>query len=174
VDLDARHAELLAQITGNSYDICMSECDKIKRYAQEYNVLHGEAMDALLKEGLIYRQEESTVFSFSESVMLKKFDEAVHEYSVLKSDGVDAVSILGTLYASMKNVLLVQVCENDDISGTTGLDSRQVYYAKKYVGRYTSVKLVEGLSLIADVVDKIKVGGIDEIYAVPYVLVSLC
>jgi hypothetical protein len=42
------------------------------------------------------------------------------------------------------------------------------------VGRYTSVKLVEGLSLIADVVDKIKVGGIDEIYAVPYVLVSLC
>lgn len=172
-NLTENNLEKLCELTGNSYDISMLECDKINQLAEHWNIPTNEAFAILLKNNVIYQKEEYDVFKFTEAVINRKPKSAFHIANVLMDSGVQSISMLGTLYQSIKNLLLVQVCENDDIENTTGIDSKQVYYTKKNVGKFTTQKLIEGVHLIADVVDGIKNGLIDDAYAVPYVLVNL-
>ena len=167
-------ATRLVELCDGSYDLIMSEIDKIEQYAEALNIDYSESMDKLLSDGMICSREDVTVFNFAEAVLNRRINSALHCANILYNNGIDAISALGTLYASMKNVLLVQICEDDDISGTTGIDSKQVYFAKKNVGKYSSEALVEGLKMIARVVDGIKSGLIDNVYAIQYVLSRLC
>ena len=163
----------LCELTGNSYDISMLECDKINQLAHYWKIPTNEAFAILLKNNVIYQKEEYDVFKFTEAVINRKPKLAFHIANVLMDSGVQSINMLGTLYQSIKNLLLVQVCENDDVENTTGLDSKQVYFTKKNVGKFTTQKLIEGVHLIADTVDNIKNGLIDEQYAVSYVLVNM-
>lgn len=172
-NLTENNLDKLCELTGNSYDISMLECDKINQLAKHWNISTNEAFAILLKNNVIYQKEEYDVFKFTEAVLNKKSKLAFHIAQVLMGSGVPSINILGTLYQSIKNLLLVQVCENDDIENTTGLDSKQVYFTKKNVGKFTTQKLIQGVHLIADTVDNIKNGLIDEQYSVSYVLVNM-
>lgn len=172
-NLTDSNLDKLCELTGNSYDISMLECDKINQLAHYWKIPTNEAFAILLKNNVIYQKEEYDVFKFTEAVLNKKSKLAFHIAQVLMDSGVPSINILGTLYQSIKNLLLVQVCENDDIENTTGLDSKQVYFTKKNVGKFTTQKLIQGVHLIADTVDNIKNGLIDEQYSVSYVLVNM-
>lgn len=167
-------AAKLVGLCDDCYDLILSEMDKIKQYSESKNIDYTESMDTLLHNGMICTKEDVTVFNFAEAVMCRKINIAFHNASILYNNGIDAITALGTLYATMKNVLLVQICEDDDIPGTTGIDSKQVYFAKKNVDHYSAETLVYGLKLIARVIDGIKSGTIDNTYAIPYVISSLC
>ena len=84
-----------------------------------------------------------------------------------------SINILGTLYNSMKSVMLIQVCESKNISEVTGLDNRLIYFNKKYVGKYSSGELVKAIKLISKVIEGVKNGWIDDVYATKYVLVNI-
>ena len=84
-----------------------------------------------------------------------------------------SLNILGTLYNSMKSVMLIQVCESKNISEVTGLDNRLIYFNKKYVGKYSSSELVKAIKLISKVIEGVKNGWVDDVYATKYVLVNI-
>ena len=74
----------------------------------------------------------------------------------------------------MKTVLLIQVCENNDIAGTTGLDNRQIYFNKKYAHKkYQSGELVKAVRFIARTVEDIKNGLVDDRNATMYALLHI-
>lgn len=172
-NLTENNLDKLCELTGNSYDISMLECDKINQLAEYQNISVNESFAILLKNNVIYQKEEYTVFEFTEAVFRKRPKLAFRIAKVLMDSGVQSINMLGTLYQSIKNVLLVQVCENDDIENTTGLDSKQVYFTKKNVGKFSTQTLINGVHLIADVVEGVKNGVIEDCYAVQYVLVNL-
>lgn len=171
--LNQNNLQKLCEVTGNSYDISMLECDKINQFSEYSSEDVNTSFNVLLREGVIYQKEEYDVFKFTEAVMNRKIKSGFHIAKVLSDSGVSSVNMLGTLYNSVKNVLLVKVCENPDIENTTGLDSKQVYFAKKCVNSYRVEELINAIHLIADVVDGVKNGIIDEQYAVPYTLVNM-
>lgn len=171
--LNDSNANSLCEVTNGSYDVAMLECDKINQYADYCKVSENESFNVLLREGVVYKQEQYDVFQFVDAVMRKQKRQAFHIASFLSNNGVASVNILGTLYQAIKNVLLVQVCESDDVENTTGLDSKQVYFTKKNVGKFSTQKLIQGIHMIADVVNGVKSGLIEDQYATNYVLVNL-
>lgn len=171
--LNVNNANALATIAGGSYDTAMLECDKINQYAQHTDRDVDTVFKKFVDEDAYDITCQKTVFDFTDAVMSKQMSKAYSLYQGLRENDVNAVSILGTLYSSMKNTLLVQICEGD-VCEVTGLSSGVAYYAGKYKGKYGAGKLVETVRLIARVTEDIKNGMIDEQYAVPYILTTLC
>lgn len=170
--LNDKNLELLADKVGGSYDLALLEADKINQYAKAAKIDVDKSMMHLLQTGVIYQPEESDVFEFTDCFMSRNVNATLKVGQNLLNNGTQAINILGTLYNTMKSVLLIQVCEDSDVCGTTGLDSRQVYFNKKYVGKFGTDRLVNSVKLIARTVNDIKNGKIDDFTSLYYIVVN--
>ena len=170
VKLSNNNIERLIELCSQSYDMCMLEVDKIKQYnAEDPN----KSFTDLLERGVIYQPEESDVFKFTGAVCGRRVNEALYFEEMLRDNGSTSIAMLGALYSSMKAVMLIQLCEDRYVANTTGLDSRQIYFNKGYVGKYSDTELVRAVKLIMKTVSDIKGGRIDDMYATKYVLASI-
>lgn len=168
------NADTLADVVNCSYDLAMLECDKINQFAHAENITADQSMKELLKQGQIYQPENSDVFKFTDAVCSHNASESFRIARILSENGVSAINSLGTLYNSLKSVMLIQVCpKGAGVCEVTGLDSRQVYFNKKYVGKYNVLHLVSSVKLLYKIIDGVKNGKIDEQYAVDYALVNI-
>ena len=178
IPLCDKNIETLMEVCGGSYDMCMLEVDKIKQYTDSLYLLcnkkdYDTGFSELLKCGVIYQQEETDVFKFTDAVCNRNKKLAFELEQVLMANNNSSINILGTLYNSMKSVMLIQVCESKNISEVTGLDNRLIYFNKKYVGKYSSGELVKAIKLISKVIEGVKNGWIDDVYATKFVLVNI-
>ena len=178
IDLSDKNIDTLMELCGGRYDMCMLEVDKIKQYTDSLYLLcnkkdYDAGFSELLKCGVIYQPEETDVFKFTEAVCNRNKKLAFELEQVLMANNNSSINILGTLYNSMKSVMLIQVCESKNISEVTGLDNRLIYFNKKYVGKYSSGELVKAIKLISKVIEGVKNGWIDDVYATKFVLVNI-
>ena len=178
IPLSDKNIETLMDICCGSYDMCMLEVDKISQFVisgeiRGYDMTYDEAFTDLLECGVIYQPEETDVFKFTDAVCIRNKRLAFELEQVLMANNNSSINILGTLYNSMKSVMLIQVCESKNISEVTGLDNRLIYFNKKYVGKYSSGELVKAIKLISKVIEGVKNGWIDDVYATKYVLVNI-
>ena len=178
IDLSDKNIDTLIELCGGRYDMCMLEIDKIKQYEMAVTTKsEGTRSDGafmeLLESGVIYQPEETDVFKFTDAVCNRNKKLAFELEQVLMANNNSSINILGTLYNSMKSVMLIQVCESKNISEVTGLDNRLIYFNKKYVGKYSSGELVKAIKLISKVIEGVKNGWIDDVYATKYVLVNI-
>lgn len=171
--LNDKNLEKLSNIVCNSYDLSMLEADKINRYAKVNNISVDRSFEELLNEGAIYVPRENNIFDFVDAVMSRQVSRSFYLLQGLLDDSTSAINILGVLYTKVKNVLLIQVCEDKDISNTTGLDNREIYFNKKYLNKYSDGTLVYALKLIAKTIEDVKEGSIDDCYATQLVLVKI-
>jgi len=169
--LSDAHVEELSNKVNGSYDLAMLEIDKLRCSSIQDK---DKAFRQFVDSGVIGDLQETDVFKFTDAVCRRDKVASVKIANQLISNNVSSINILGTLYNSMKTVLLIQVCENKDICGTTGLDNRQVYFNKKYAhGKYQSGELVSAVRFIAKTIEGIKNGYIDDRYATMYALVHI-
>lgn len=178
IPLSDKNIETLMEVCGGSYDMCMLEVDKISQFVMSgeirgYDMTYDEAFTDLLECGVIYQPEETDVFKFTDAVCNRNKKLAFELGQVLMANNNSSINILGTLYNSMKSVMLIQVCESKNISEVTGLDNRLIYFNKKYVGKYSSGELVKAIKLISKVIEGVKNGWIDDVYATKFVLVNI-
>lgn len=171
IPLNEKNIETLMEVCGGSYDMCMLEIDKIKNYNN--NIPIDAKFSKLLNSGVIYQPEETDVFKFTDAVCSKNLKLAATLEKVLRENNISSVTTLGTLYNSMKSVLLIQCCSSSNIKEVTGLDGGQIYYNKKYVGKYSLERLVTAVKLISSTIDGIKSGRIEDEYATRYVLAMI-
>ena len=171
INLSEKNLENLSNKVSGSYDVAMLEVDKINQFSSVSGLSADKAFEKLCADGVIYQPQEHDVFEFVDCVcnrLRRSFDLA----KVLADNNVSSINILGTLYNSFKSILLIQCCTSD-ICNTTGLDNRQVYFNKKYVGKYGTSELVAIVKLLAKLVSDVKTGYIDDMYAVNYALVNI-
>lgn len=173
-NLSNKVAEELSNKVSGSYDMAMLEADKINQFAQAKNIKTDESFNQLIKMGVISQPQGADVFEFTDLVCRRQRKSAVKLARILQDNGVSAINILGTLYNSMRTLLLIQCCEGSNVSEITGLDNKLVYMNKKYVDRYyNSAELVSAVKQIEEVVSGIKSGWIDEKYSVRYTLCNI-
>lgn len=181
IKLSDTNAEKLMEICNGNYDMCMLEIDKIDQYQRAENMydaysgdkMADKAFETLLNSGAIYQPENSDVFKFSEAVCLHKTREVFDIEKILRDNGVSAINILGTLYNSMKSVMLIQCCKGKNIKEITGLDGGQIYFNRKYVGVYPTSDLVRAVKIVNRTIAGIKNGIYEDEYAVRYVLACI-
>lgn len=172
-NLSDENCEYLIELCNGSYDLCMLEIDKILQYQQVVNISVNDSFLILLKSGVIYQPEESDVFKWTDAVCSRNRTEAFKLERILRDSGTQSINMLGTLYNSMKSIMLIQCCSSKNVCEVTGLDNRQVYFNKRYTGKYDTRELVENVKLISRVVDGIKNGLYDDTYATRFVLCSI-
>lgn len=171
IDLSDAYVEELSNKVNGSYDLAMLEIDKLRHSSITDK---NKAFRQFVDNGVIGDLEETDVFKFTDAVCRRDKKESIRIAQTLTSNGVSSINILGTLYNSMKTVLLIQVCENNDIAGTTGLDNRQIYFNKKYAHKkYQSGELVNAVRFIARTVEDIKNGLVDDRNATMYALLHI-
>ena len=173
-NLSDSSAEELSNKVSLSYDMAMLETDKINQYASSKGISADDSMQHLIQTGVIFQPQEYNVFQLTDAVCRRDVNESIRIAHILKANNIPSVNILGTLYNSLKTVLLIQCCEGSDICNITGLDNRQVYFNKKYINRYYSDgELVNAIKLLARVVDDIKTGKIDDDISVEFSLLHI-
>lgn len=177
--LSDKNCEHLIELCNGSYDLCMLEIDKILHYQEttydrdDYKDSVDRCFDVLLKSGVIYQPEESDVFKWTDAVCNRRAETAFRLERILRDNGTQSINMLGTLYNSMKSILLIQCCQGSNVCEITGLDNRQVYFNKKYVGVYRTEELVKSVRLLAKLVNDIKSGKIDDEVATKVALVNI-
>lgn len=174
VDLSEHNMDTLVELCSGNYDMCMLEVDKIKDYKSITLKSADECFAKLLADGTIYQPEESDVFKLVEAVMNRNALLAYKLEDTLREKGTSSVSMLGVLYTAFKSTLLIQCCpQGSNIAEVTGLDNGQIYFNRKYVGKYTSRELVDAIKLGCSVVQGIKSGWIEDEYATRYFIVKV-
>lgn len=177
--LSDKNCEHLIELCNGSYDLCMLEIDKILHYQEttydrdDYKDSVNHCFDVLLKSGVIYQPEESDVFKWTDAVCSRRAETAFRLERTLRDNGTQSINMLGTLYNSMKSILLIQCCQGSNVCEITGLDNKQVYFNKKYVGVYRTEELVKSVRLLAKLVNDIKSGKIDDEVATKVALVNI-
>lgn len=167
-------ANKLAGLCSNCYDICMMECDKILQYASSTKCTPDCAFNHLIESGVIFQPEGTDVFEFTDAVCAGDVSKAFHMNKILMENGVSPINILGTLYDRLKTIMLIQSYgSGSGVCDVTGLDSRQVYFNKKYCNRYSTEHLVYSIKFIAKMISYVKSGEIDESVVVENVLAHI-
>ncbi|MBR4377326.1 MAG: hypothetical protein IKP50_00350 [Bacilli bacterium] len=173
IDLDQKHLEDLSNKVSGSYDIALLEADKIKKFSEAQNISANSAMDKLVQMGMIVQEEDTDVFRWVAAVMNRQVTLSFHLAKILLNKGTQPINMLGTLYNSVKTVLLIQCCEGRDISGITGLDGGQIYFNKPYINVYQTYELVDSMKRLSRIINNIKNGTIDNQFAIDLALTQM-
>lgn len=170
IDLSDKHCDKLIELCAGDYGRCLLEIDKIKRFDHEAT---NSAFEHLLKAGVIYKPPKDAIFDFVDAVLDR---DAYNSFKLMQESydcGEATLVMITNLYTNFKALLQVQSCKSRDISNCTGLTGWQISNAKKHTGKYTVGELVSALLAIRNAEVGIKSGTIDEMVAVPQLLVNI-
>lgn len=180
IDLNEKNCRALAEICERDYSRILLEIDKIKQFGNvTYREVHGGGYDAnaafeyLIKDGTIYRPPYDAVFDFVDAVLKNRPKLSFNLLEQSYASGEATLVLLSNLYNSTKQLLQVQSYRGDNLSQATGLTSFQIKLAKDRMNNYSLGDLVYLMKLTRDAEKGIKTGEIDDMMAVPYVLVNL-
>lgn len=172
-ELSDRNCGVLMDVCENDYGRCLSEIDKIKRYAEVKHIAYDDAVEYLLKTGVIYQPPQDAIFDCVDAILDRKvnmsFDLLRQGYAV----GEATMVFISVLYNNAKAVLQVQTCGSKDISKSTGLTGWQIKNAMPHKNKYSTSELLNMLDVIRYCEKGIKTGTVDEKYAMEYILVNV-
>lgn len=178
IDLNEKSATELAGICDNDYSRILLEIDKIKQYQQASMSSSNNCPDAntcfrnLVNDGTIYQPPYDAVFDFVDAVLRYKPKLAFRLLEQSYASGEATMILLTNMYNSAKQVLQVQAYEGDNLAQATGLTPFQIKLASSRKRIYRNSELVYFMQLVRDAEKGIKIGEIEEMTAVPYILTT--
>lgn len=175
INLSTDNCKELIRVCESDYGRILNEIDKIQRYTQYLGPAKMEdgVFEKLLKDGTIYQPPTDAIFNWVDAVLSGKPILSFKLWQECVDLGEPTLRLLLVLYQGVKRLLQVQSCQAKDISANTGLSQWEINLVKNHVGVYSSGELVSAMRQIKQLETDIKIGGIEEEYAVPYAMVSL-
>ena len=175
IDLSDKNCQTLMEICEYDYGRCLLEIDKIMRYTNYLGPAKMEngAFEKLLKDGTIYKPSKDAIFDFVDAVLSRDAKKSFKLMQESYDSGEVTLVMISNLYSNFKALLQVQSCKSRDVENCTGLTAWQVKNARKYLNKYSIGKLVDVLIQIRIAEVSIKSGIVDEMIAVPQLLVNI-
>lgn len=172
--LSDKNCDILIEVCDHNYGHILLEIDKIKRYQSGgYLKLADDCFQKLLRDGTIHEPPYDAIFDLVDAILDRKvnvvFDLLEQAYAV----GEATMVMLSVLYTNAKAVLQVQTYQGDSVAKGTGLTGWQIKNAKPHVGKYADEDLVEMLRLIQRVESGIKMGTMEDEFAMSYLLTHI-
>ena len=132
-----------------------------------------KAFIKLLDDGVIYIPPQDAVFDFVDAVLKYKTKLSFQLLDESYSSGENTLVLLTNLYNNTKWALQYQSCTSDDIQQATGLTAFQIKLSKDRKNRYHNGDLVFLMRKIREIEKGIKIGEIEDCFAVELLLVNL-
>lgn len=173
IDLSEVNCKKLIEVCESDYNRIMLEIDKILHYTDFTNSSVNSAFTELLKNGTIYSPPRDAVFMFVDAVLKNKPRLAFELLEESYESGEATMILLSNLYNSAKQLLQVQSYQGEGkITDATGLTPFQVKLASGRKHIHSNGDLIHLMRLTRDAEKGIKTGEIEEMMAVPYILVN--
>lgn len=174
IDLSEVNCKKMIEVCESDYSRIMLEIDKILQYAKyDTNKSLDRIFVELLKNGTIYSPPRDAVFMFVDAVLKNKPKLAFELLEESYESGEATMILLSNLYNSAKQLLQVQSYRGDGkITEATGLTPFQVKLASGRRDIYSNGDLIYLMRLTRNAEKGIKTGEIEEMMAVPYILVN--
>jgi DNA polymerase III delta subunit len=174
ISVSESYAGELVEMCGKDYNRIMLECDKIHTFATAQAISDAEAMEILLDRKLIYADPKDAIFNLVDDICQRRAKDAFYDWDNAKAVGENSLAIIKVLYSNLRSMLIVMTAGNGPgICERTGLTSWQVKLAKEKLGAYSEDELIKAINCVRWVERGIKTGGIEERYAIDYILVNL-
>ena len=157
----------------HDYARILLECDKIHTYARAQGITSDEAFSDLVKEGTISRPPKDAIFDFTDAFLDADIEKAFKLLQECKDIGEVPLRMVTVLYSNVKRVLQVQVCEDKDICGCTGLTPYDVKLARKHLNRWQSEDLVFFLKRLQELELGVKTGEVESETLLDLMMVTL-
>ena len=131
---------------------------------------YDEAFDLLLKDGTIYEPPYDAVFDLVDAILDRKPKTAFALLRESYDSGEATMVMLTVLWNNTKALLQTQAYEGDNLSKSSGLSGWEIKNAKKHLGKYSISELIKMLQLIQETEIGIKLGKIEDSFAMEYLL----
>ena len=131
---------------------------------------YDEAFEILVKDGTIYEPPYDAIFDLVDAILDRKVNRAFNLLQQSYDVGEATMVMLSVLYNNAKAVLQVQTYHGDKITEGTGLTGWQIKNAKPHVGKFDDDELIHMLKLIQKVESGIKIGRMEDEFAMQYLL----
>lgn len=187
IHLSADNCKELIRVCESDYGRILNEIDKVNQYidAKEAEMpivgvtdtitvfTTDDAFKRLMKDGTIYQPPSDAIFNWVDAVLAGKPRLAFRLLQECQAIGEPSLRLLLVLYQGVRRLLQVQSCQVKDIAQNTGLTSWEINLVKDKVGVYNTIELVDALRNIKSLETAIKIGEVEEEFAVPYAMASL-
>jgi len=178
MNISPKNCQTLIKVCESDYSRLMLELDKVgcwkRGYAQDKQqpIPDDGAVLHLLQSGAIYIPPDDAIFDWVHAMLQGKSTLAFQLYEECQKIGEPALRLLLVLFNGVKHLLQVQACPGN-ISKSTGLSQWEIKQVSDCEGIYHNYELVNAMKLIHSMEYGIKVGTVEESFAVPYVMVNM-
>lgn len=168
IDLTNEQLKWLIYACGHDYNRCLLELKKLSIFKEDKQTL----FEDFKQDGAFHEEIGEIIFQFIDAVAQRKIKSAWELYSLLKLKGESNIKIISLLYSRLKNILIVQFCNNPNTENT-GLTPYQITVSKSCINKYSDNELLSIINLLRLVDSNIKNGIIEEQISVEYLLATI-
>ena len=175
IKLTTQNCHKLIDICEHNYGRCLLEIDKIKHHAKATQAedMPNNVFELLLFDGTIYTPPRDAIFDFIDAILNANSKLSFELYDECLECGESVMVMLSVLYTNTKQLLQVQSYNGSNIEKATGLTKWQINNARKHCNVYSNRELVDLMKLCSQCERDIKMGNMEEQYAMRYILSTI-
>lgn len=173
IPLNDSNCKKLINICNSNYNQILLEIDKIKNVDDARLNDYNDIFEYLDNCGAFHKEISDITFEFIDNVLKRKTKPIFELQKQLQQIDESNIKLLSLLYTGFKTLLLIQSCKSPNICATTGLQYYQVKYNQDKVGIYSTGELVNIMRMIQRIEEGIKIGTMDEVISIDYLLVNI-
>lgn len=173
--LSLNYCEDFVKICGGNYGRLQNEIFKLEQlmYARGYqwNTAYIEAK----KTNLIHEEIGDIIFDFTNAITERNIYKAYELYpKIMQTEDGSAIKLLSVLYNSFRNILMVQsTAFKERTEEILGIPQKQIFATARKCDKYNLFELVAIVKKIREIEKGIKIGMVEEKFAIPYFMGSI-
>ena len=166
------YCEDIVKMCGGNYGVIKNELYKLQKYMQANGLTWDSAYLEGKRNNLLHEEIGDIIFDFTNAIIERKIKIAYELYpKILKTEDGSAIKLLSVLYNSFRNILMVQSTPlNMRNEATLGLTKGQIYMTNLKCNRYNLFEIVTIIKTIRYLEKGIKIGLVEEKFAIPYLM----
>lgn len=173
--IDLPLCEEFVKMCDGNYGRMQNELHKLQVYGFANQISWKTAFLRGKRIGLIHEEIGDIIFDFTNAVVERKIQLAYQLYpKIMQTEDGSAIKLLSVLYNTFRQVLMVQSTDPKmRTEQELGLTKGQIYITNQKCNKYNLYELVAIIKKIREIERGIKLGLVEEKFAMPYLMGSI-
>ena len=173
--LSLEYCEDFVKVCGGNYGRIQNEIFKLQHFMNARGYQWNTAYIEAKKTNLIHEEIGDIIFDFTNAITERNIRKAYELYpKIMQTEDGSAIKLLSVLYNSFRNILMVQSTNfKERTEQVLGIPQKQIFATARKCDKYNLYELVAIVKKIREIEKGIKVGMVEEKFAIPYLMGSI-
>lgn len=166
------YCEDIVKMCGNDYGRIKNELYKLGEFGRLNGYSWNTAYLEAKKCNLIHEEIGDIIFEFTGAIETRNIKKAYQLYpKILQTEDGNAIKLITVLYNSFRQILMIQSTPNNErTESVLGISQNMIYVISQKCNRYNVFELVDIVKTLRYLEKGIKIGTIEEKFAIPYLM----